>query len=105
LARKDAAHHFIQQIEAIADNALDSETPIVSIILDGENAWEYYPYNGHYFLEELYTMLESSTRIRMTTYSEYIDPTLCGQNRIMPVCIILPKSSQVAGFTVIFQPG
>ena len=72
---KDAAHHFIQQIEAIADNALDGETPIVSIILDGENAWEYYPYNGHYFLEELYTMLESSTHIRMTTYSEYIDPT------------------------------
>ena len=70
---KDAAHHFIQQIEAIANNALDGETPVVSIILDGENAWEYYPYNGHYFLDELYTMLESSTHIRMMTYSEYID--------------------------------
>ncbi len=70
---KDAARHFIEQIETIANHAPDGETPIVSVILDGENAWEYYPYNGHYFLDELYIMLESNTRIRTTTYSEYID--------------------------------
>ncbi len=69
---KDAARHFIGQIEAIANNAPEGETPIVSVILDGENAWEYYPYNGHYFLDELYTMLESSPRIRTTTFGSYI---------------------------------
>ena len=69
---KDAAHHFIAQIENIALHAPEAETPIVSVILDGENAWEYYPYNGFYFLEELYTALESHAQIRMTTYSDYI---------------------------------
>lgn len=69
---KDAARHFVDQIEAIARHAPDDETPVISVILDGENAWEYYPYNGHYFLDELYTLLESSPWIRTTTYSDYI---------------------------------
>jgi len=29
----------------------------VSIILDGENAWEHYPENGYYFLSALYQRL------------------------------------------------
>ena len=68
----DAARHFIEQIEVIAKQSPDDETPVVSIILDGENAWEYYPYNGYYFLEELYTLIESSPWIRTTTYSDYV---------------------------------
>ncbi len=69
---KDAAHHFVAQIENIARHAPEDETPIVSVILDGENAWEYYPYNGYYFLEELYSALESHPQIRMTTYRDYL---------------------------------
>ena len=38
------------------------ESPVVSVILDGENAWEYYPYNAFYFLDELYRALESHPR-------------------------------------------
>ncbi|OGT02033.1 MAG: glycoside hydrolase [Gallionellales bacterium RIFCSPLOWO2_02_58_13] len=69
---KDAAHHFVEQIEAIARQSPDNETPVVSVILDGENAWEYYPYNGYYFLEDLYTLIESSPWLRTTTFSEYV---------------------------------
>jgi len=69
---RDAARHFVNQVEAIAKNAPDGETPVVSVILDGENAWEYYPYNGHYFLDELYTLIESNPWIRTTTYSDYV---------------------------------
>ena len=69
---RDAARHFVDQIEAIARQSPDGETPIVSVILDGENAWEYYPYNGHYFLEELYTMIETGHWIRTATYSDYV---------------------------------
>ncbi len=69
---KDAAKHFIEQVEKVAMNAGEGETPVVSVILDGENAWEYYPYNGFYFLEELYTALESHAQIRTTTYSDYL---------------------------------
>ena len=67
---KDAALDFVRQLEGIADRAPEGEMPIVSIIMDGENAWEYYPYNGFYFLSELYSLLASHPRIRMTTFAE-----------------------------------
>lgn len=69
---KDAANHFIDQVAGIAHQAADGETPLVSVILDGENAWEYYPYNGFYFLDELYTALDNHEQIRTTTYGDYI---------------------------------
>ena len=69
---KDAAKHFIEQIEAIAKNATEDETPVVSVILDGENAWEYYPYNGFYFLDELYAEIEAHTYINTFTYRDYL---------------------------------
>jgi len=69
---KDAANHFITQLEEIAQHAPEGETPVVSVILDGENAWEYYPYNGYYFLDELYAALESHEQIRTTTFSDYL---------------------------------
>lgn len=69
---KDAAIHFIDQLDHIARHAPEGETPIVSVILDGENAWEYYPYNGFYFLDELYAQLEAHTKIHTSTYSDYL---------------------------------
>jgi alpha-amylase/alpha-mannosidase (GH57 family) len=75
---KEAARHFVEQIEVIARHAPSDETPVVSVILDGENAWEYYPYNGFYFLDELYTELEAHTHIRTRTYCEYLDDTDAG---------------------------
>jgi alpha-amylase/alpha-mannosidase (GH57 family) len=70
---KDAAHHFVTQIEEISRHAVGGETPVVSVILDGENAWEYYPYNGFYFLEHLYTELEHHARIHTSTFSDYLN--------------------------------
>lgn len=70
---KDAALHFIDQVVGITQHAAEDETPVVSVILDGENAWEYYPYNGFYFLDQLYTDLESHSQIRTTTYRSYLD--------------------------------
>ncbi len=67
---KDAAIHFIDQLENILQQAED-ETPVVSVILDGENAWEYYPYNGFYFLDELYGGLEAHPDIHTGTYSDF----------------------------------
>jgi alpha-amylase/alpha-mannosidase (GH57 family) len=69
---KDAANNFVTQLQEIANQA-DDEVPLVGVILDGENAWEYYPYNGYHFLNDLYSALEAHPRIRTTTYSEYLD--------------------------------
>ena len=68
----DAAGHFVAEIERIATSAPDNERPVVSVILDGENAWEYYPYNGYYFLDHLYEELSRSKLIRMTTFAELL---------------------------------
>lgn len=83
---KDAALHFVDQLTEIARSAPDNETPIVSVILDGENAWEYYPYNGFYFLDELYARLEESNSINTSTYSEYLaqDEALRAQTDKLP---------------------
>jgi alpha-amylase/alpha-mannosidase (GH57 family) len=69
---RDAAAHFIAQLEAIAAAAPAGETPVVSVILDGENAWEYYPYNGYYFFEDIYGLLEAHPAIRTRTYADVL---------------------------------
>ena len=71
---KDATIHFIDQLETIMLHAEGTETPVVSVILDGENAWEYYPYNGFYFLDELYGRLEQHPDIHTGIYGDFIEP-------------------------------
>jgi alpha-amylase/alpha-mannosidase (GH57 family) len=66
---KDAALHFVGELETVARSANGAEVPRVGVMLDGENAWEYYPYNGFYFLQDLYTSLESHPLIRTVTLS------------------------------------
>jgi alpha-amylase/alpha-mannosidase (GH57 family) len=81
---KDAAKHFINQVADIAQHAADNETPIVSVVLDGENAWEYYPYNGFYFLDELYAGLEAQKQIITCTYSDYLKSSASGTGKATP---------------------
>jgi alpha-amylase/alpha-mannosidase (GH57 family) len=73
----DAAHHFVEQVGATASMAPGAEEegqkPMVAVILDGENAWEHYPYNGWYFFEELYTLLEKNGNINTTTFAALLD--------------------------------
>ncbi len=47
-----------------------SAPAVVSVILDGENAWEYYPGNGRAFLKAFYNILQNSTEVQAVTASE-----------------------------------
>jgi alpha-amylase/alpha-mannosidase (GH57 family) len=69
---RDAVTNFVHELEAISERTAEQENPVVSVILDGENAWEYYPYNGYYFLSELYEELAKHPSIRLTTFEEYL---------------------------------
>jgi len=69
----DAVNDFVQTLAQIQSNNHSSIPKIVSVILDGENAWEYFPYNGFYFLSELYTALSNHPDIVMTTFSDIVD--------------------------------
>lgn len=67
---KDAAAHFVNELEGIVRATPTGEKSIVGIILDGENAWEHYPYNAYYFFEDLYGMLADHPAIRTRSYSD-----------------------------------
>ena len=66
----DLIHHLVSIAETCTH--LGVETPIVPIILDGENAWEHYPDNGFWLLDGLYKRLSHHPRLEMTTFSEYL---------------------------------
>lgn len=69
----DAVQDFIRDLEHIYNTYQKPENPVVSVILDGENAWEYYPYNGYYFLTELYQALANHPNFEMVTQSEIVE--------------------------------
>ncbi|HET6486852.1 MAG TPA: glycoside hydrolase family 57 protein, partial [Spirochaetia bacterium] len=72
---EDAASDLMRRLEAIrlALKAGPDRGPhLVSIILDGENAWENYDTNGREFLNALYRDLSDSVSIRTTTVSDYL---------------------------------
>lgn len=72
---EEAAADLMQRLENIRQELVKENASgphIVSIILDGENAWEYYPNDGKEFLNALYRMLSESETIKTVTPSEYL---------------------------------
>lgn len=71
-----AAVDFINRIHAIRQQLQESgaEGPhLVSVILDGENAWEHYDNDGKAFLHTLYEMLSEDPLIETVTPSEFLE--------------------------------
>jgi alpha-amylase/alpha-mannosidase (GH57 family) len=67
----DAVADFVQHLENIARFfGKDAGRQVVSVILDGENAWEYYPDNGHHFLDALYKTLSGHPALKVSTFAE-----------------------------------
>jgi alpha-amylase/alpha-mannosidase (GH57 family) len=72
LHASEAVADFVGTLEGIYQANTTDKSRIVSVILDGENAWEYFPYNAYYFLSELYAALASHPDIEMTTFSDLV---------------------------------
>lgn len=88
----DAVRDFIRDLEHIYNTYQKPENPVVSVILDGENAWEYFPYNGYYFLTELYQALANHPNIEMVTQSEIVEAVTNSANSEYKIgCENLPK--------------
>jgi alpha-amylase/alpha-mannosidase (GH57 family) len=77
-----AARDLVGHLEAIArslkqqqrSGSTGLEDPwLVTIALDGENCWEFYPQDGIPFLNNLYTILSNSSEIQLVTVSEFIE--------------------------------
>ncbi len=67
----DAARDLMGRLRRIRDVQGDRDFLAV-IALDGENAWEFYPRDGHDFLNALYTELESTGDVVTTTVSDFL---------------------------------
>ncbi len=67
----DAARALVGRLKRIGEQQGDRDDLVV-IALDGENAWEFYPRDGHDFLNALYTELESSPDVVTTTVADFI---------------------------------
>ena len=69
-----AVDDFVAKVRAIGAHcrAVDGGPATVFVILDGENAWEHYPFNGYYFLRGMYAALADHPRLELTTLSDYL---------------------------------
>lgn len=68
---EDAVNNFAQHLMNIANFMGDKASEhVVSVVLDGENAWEYYADNGYEFLSALYKKLANHPRVELTTFSK-----------------------------------
>jgi len=70
---EDALNNLISHLDEIAVARAEGDPGVVTIFLDGENAWEYYPANGYYFLSQLYERIAQHPRLRLTTFHECLE--------------------------------
>jgi hypothetical protein len=94
---EDAASHLVSTIKESAEPVLrKGMDAVVAIILDGENAWEYYPQSGREFLRRFYDGLERDPQIEAVTVSEAI----ARQGPPSPLTSLEPGSWIHANFNV-----
>ncbi len=67
-----AVDDFIGKLKEIAASS-GRKNPLVSVILDGENAWETYPESGREFLETLYRRIIAEPGIRPVSFRHALD--------------------------------
>ena len=70
-----ASDNFIQNLHRIRERIPSEKLhkSLVSVILDGENCWEYYPEDGHWFLKALYQKLSDDPLIETVKISEFLE--------------------------------
>jgi Glycosyl hydrolase family 57 len=71
---KDACDHFIKNIKEAAQPVLAAgKDALIPIILDGENAWEFYPASGREFLRRVYDAFQQDPQIEALSIGEALD--------------------------------
>src|SRR5580658_8669003 len=93
----DAASHLISNLKRSAQSILDKgQDAVIPVILDGENAWEYYPASGREFLRRFYGALQKEPGVEAVTVSEAI----ARHNNINRIPSLVPGSWINANFNV-----
>lgn len=67
-----AVEHFVNSLaEAASRSTLES--PVITIAMDGENAWEYYIHGGMEFLARLYSTLDKDDRFEVVSPADVLE--------------------------------
>lgn len=69
---RDAVANFMHELAGIRHKTQGMQNPCVSIIMDGENAWEYYHENGILFLTTLFQAIVNHSDYTLTTFTDYL---------------------------------
>lgn len=94
---KDAAQDFVRRIKASCTPILEQGKNVtVPVILDGENAWEYYPQSGREFLRRLYAAIQNDSQFEALTVSEALQQERAAEK----LASIVPGSWINANFDV-----
>jgi hypothetical protein len=93
---KSAATDLHSRLRQLGEKVSGNQPLTVSLFLDGENAWEYYPGNGREFLREFYRRIQSDPDFSALTASEAI----AGAGEIPTNTGIFPASWINANFDV-----
>ncbi len=72
MSAEEAVKDFISRLHQLQRLNKDG-TLVLTVALDGENAWEHYPNNGNDFRKLLYETLSLDPYVRLTTPSEYLE--------------------------------
>ena len=68
-----AVDDLIHRFHKIRESLVNCQGPhLVTMALDGENAWEWYPNDKQEFLHKLYSRLSQDTLLQTVTVSEFI---------------------------------
>ena len=71
---KDAVNDFFEHIYALRDIYKDKlDQVVIPIILDGENAWEYFDNDGYEFLDLFYKKLSTDPLVEAVGMTEYAE--------------------------------
>ena len=84
---------MVSEFEHLATRTDGQPGRIALIAMDGEHAWEYFPFNGYYFLTALYAALADHPRLELTTLGEFTraarqDPIWPGNTHSKPTVTV-----------------
>lgn len=68
-----AADDLVTRLQWVHWRLGNTQPFLLSIILDGENCWEWYEHNGDVFLNSLYERLQRNDDLRAVTVNEYLE--------------------------------
>jgi hypothetical protein len=92
-AAADLVRRLLQSAQPLL---AQGQSVLFPVILDGENAWEYFPLNGRPFLRALYRRLSEEPRIECVTVSE----ALARHGEALPLARLVPGSWINANFDI-----